>query len=493
MPGTKPFVRKVKDGVKISVLTRYALSSCAAVAMLAGCGGSQGGAQVTPTSAGAELSSRAHGLGGDPCEGKGGNSSPSTNTEFTVNGRYIQYRVGHGATRNFFVKGVAYSPTPIGGFVTDPPLCNSPLRNSNKAIWSRDLQLMRAMGVNAIHVYNVTPPPWDEGPDAHVGTINEFLDAAWNNGKDPIFVLMSIHFTSDKLLDSGAVNSLANQYYELDRKYAKYPAVMGVAISNEIIGGDVRDNPTWWANFNRVAQEAKRGFQSQGAKKLVTTSDYDGITPFDYKGRKQIAQIYYGEKYHAAVDVWGDNTFRGRSFTEYPNLFAQVRDTTDKPVIFTEYGGTAAYHTIEANTYAYPKGNPDKNGVCDPLDPTKSPLTRDVAELPNTSSKNPNMAGLVDLVENSAQLLYSGYKTDGVVSGGFYLEWTDEWWKADVANWDFRSRHVGDLNFTNYFPGCARDEAWWGLNAISKGDGAVDKLTPRPTLDALKNVWSTEH
>jgi hypothetical protein len=102
------------------------------------------------------------------------------------------------------------------------------------------------------------------------------------------------------------------------------------------------------------------------------------------------------------------------------------------------------------------------------------------------------MAGLVDYVTNSATLLYKGYKADGVVSGGTYLEWTDEWWKADVDNWDFRSTHVGDLNFTNYFPGCARDEAWYGLNAISKGRGAVDKLTPRPTLDALKEVWSAE-
>lgn len=472
------------------VFCRRAAGTYTAIFLLAGCGGSQGG-PVTPISANAGASSRLHSLGGDPCDGKGGTSSPSAKTEFTASGRYIQYRLGNGAARNFFVKGVSYSPTPIGGFVSDPPLCNSPLRNSNKGIWSRDLPLMRAMGVNAIHIYNVTPPPWDEGPDGHVGTINEFLDAAWNNGKNPIFVLMSIHFTSDKLLNPGSVSSLENQYYELDKKYAKYPAVMGVAISNEIIGTDVWDNSTWWANFNRVAQAAKRGFKDGGAQKLVTTSDYDGLTTFEVKGRQQIAQIYYGEKYHAAVDAWGDNIFRGRSFTEFPNLLQQVRDTTDKPVMLTEYGGSAAYHTGETNTYSFPKNNPNKNGVCDPLQAT-SPLTRDVAELPNNNNKNPNMAGLVDYAKNNAELLYSGYKTDGAVSGGFYLEWTDEWWKADSNNWAFRSTHVGDLNFTNYYPGCAKDEAWWGLNAISKSVGAIDKLTPRPTLNALKQVWSAQ-
>jgi hypothetical protein len=38
----------------------------------------------------------------------------------------------------------------------------------------------------------------------------------------------------------------------------------------------------------------------------------------------------------------------------------------------------------------------------------------------------------------------------------------------------------------------ALGKAWYGLNAISKGRGAVDELTARPTLDALKRVWSTE-
>ncbi len=476
--------------MKSSIFYRRAVGTCTAIFLLAGCGGSQGGGPLAPMSAGAGASSRLRSLGGDPCDGKGGSSLPSTNTEFTTNGRYIEYRVGTGAPQHFFVKGIGYSPTPIGNAVSDPPACNSPLRNSNKEIWSRDLPLLRAMGVNVIHVYNVTPPPYAEGPKGHVGTINEFLDAAWNNGKDPIFVLMSVHFGSDVLLNPGAANDLANQYYELDKLYAKYPAVMGVTISNEIINLKNQDNPTWWTRFNQVAEAAKRGFGN--AKKLVTTSDYDHLTTFDYKGRKQIAQIYYGEKYHAAVDVWGDNSFRGRSFTEYPDLFTQVRDTTTKPVMLTEYGATVAYHTIQENTYSYPKNDPAKNGVCNPLEPTKKPLTRDVAELPNDTSSNPNMAGAVDYLTNSAELLYGGYKHDGVVSGGFYLEWTDEWWKADSNNWDFRSRHVGDLNFTNYFPGCARDEAWFGLNAISKGARAVDRLTPRPTLRALKDVWSAE-
>jgi len=40
-----------------------------------------------------------------------------------------------------------------------------------------------------------------------------------------------------------------------------------------------------------------------------------------------------------------------------------------------------------------------------------------------------SMAGLNDLVTFSNTQLYQGWKSDGVVSGGFYFEWTDEWWK----------------------------------------------------------------
>ena len=84
-------------------------------------------------------------------------------------------------------------------------------------------------------------------------------------------------------------------------------------------------------------------------------------------------------------------------------------------------------------------------------------------ELPK--SGDPGIDGLVDLV--TATLLYDGYSVDGVVSGGFYFEWTDEWWKADANNPEFRSKHVGDPVFTGHFPGCAYDHAWFGLNAIS--------------------------
>lgn len=385
-------------------------------------------------------------------------------SHFTVSGRYIDLNGAH-----FFVKGVDYWPTPIGTKPWDAPGLNDALRNGNSAIWKRDLPHIRAAGINAIRVYNVVPPPYDEG----TGPISDFLEAAWNHGDHPIYVLMTIHFAGEKLLDKGAVNALANQYRDLDRKYAKFPAVLGTTISNEIIGEAYRNNATWWTAFNTVAKAAKEGFAQGGdADKLVMTADYDTTDSIGIRA---------AVTHNAAVDAFGVNVFRGRTFT---TLFNEIQSVTTKPVLLTEYGAPASYHPDLKNTYAWTS---DGVGTCSPTTP-EGVLNQHADQLPE--SGDPRMAGLIDYATNNAKSLYNGWSTQtGVVSGGFYLEWSDEWWKARGGN---PSEHLGDPTFTGHFPGCTYDEGWFGLNGIAKGTGFEDVLTPRPTLHALKEVWSHE-
>lgn len=412
------------------------------------------------------------------CAGGTGTYAPTpqtgVDTEFSVNGRYIELTIDNGATSTsraaqgtalpFFVKGMVYSPSPIGQGPFD-----SPVKDSNIAIWSRDLPAMRAMGVNAIHLYNVTPPPYDSA----TGPITKFLNAAWNNGVNPIYVIMSVYFTGDKLLNAGAVSALASQYHDLDKKYASYPAVMGVAISNEIGSANYLSNPTWWQNFNVVAKAAKQGFVDGGdGSKIVTTSEADG----------NIGAVQYGEQYKAAVDVWGINVYRGRTFT---NLYAQIAQFTTKPVFLTEYGASAAYHPNTGSTYTFTPG-PTGLGSCNMGSGSTS--ISDVAELP--ASGNPNMAGLVDLVTNNAATLYAGFKNNGIISGGFYFEWTDEWWKANAGN---NLVHYGNVAPNGAYPGCNEDQGWYGLNSVAPGaGGGLDVLTPRATLSALQAEWGRE-
>jgi hypothetical protein len=386
----------------------------------------------------------------------------AVNTAFKASGRSILLD-----GKPFYVKGLAYSPAPIGKTVGDVPLLDDPLRNANKPIWSRDLPRMVAMGANAIHVYNVVPV----GFDRETGPITQFLNAAWNGGNKPVYVLMSVYFTGDQLLNAAQVKLLAQKYHDLDKQYAKYPAVMGVIIGNEIGTPQLIANTAWWKNFNIVANAARKGFADGGAPgKLVTTSEAD----------YNLAVVQQGEKNGAAVDVWGINIYRGRGVT---NLYSQIRASTKKPVMLTEYGATAARHLKLTNTYSF-VNTPAGAGVCAPVDPSGVQQKNDVRELSATG--NPNMAGLVDAASNVTKLLYSGYKADKVVSGGFYFEWNDEWWKGNAATPEV---HSGSIAFKNYYPSCNDDQGWYGLNAVSKGKGTLDVLTPRPALAAIRNIW----
>ncbi|MBV9719306.1 MAG: hypothetical protein JOZ77_08300 [Candidatus Eremiobacteraeota bacterium] len=453
--------------MKFSDVSRYATGVGSAAVVLAGCTLRQSGStQEQPGLPATALQSAKH--------------LSSNGTAFTVSGRYILLN-----GKKFYVKGVSYSPTPIGNGVSDPPGLDDVLRNGNSGIWERDLPALRAMGVNAVHVYNVVPPPYDKPPPQGPGPITNWLNAAWNNGNDPIFVFLTVYFDGKALTNENATRDLANQYRALAEKYAAYPAVMGVIISNEIVKPPWWTDATWWKNFNRIADAARAGFKAGGhPDKLVATSDVDSIV--QEGGVDHLAAVYYGEKYGAKVDVWGDNPYRGRTFT---GLFSEIQRDTKKPVVLTEYGAPASYHPDLMNTYFHPN-TLHGVGYCVP-DREAGPLNRHAAELPD--SGNPGMNGLVDLVTNNNTLMYNSFSSDGTVSGGFYFEWTDEWWKADPNNPSYRNTHVGDAVFTGHFPGCAYDHAWFGLNGLKISSRKyIDTLEPRPTIDALKAQWAKE-
>jgi hypothetical protein len=410
-----------------------------------------------------------------------GASDAAVDTYFAISGRSI-YESTNAATataaarsadgtrsaqaqlgQKLFIRGIDYGAAGIGQGADDDPLANG-----SSGTWSRDLPLMRAMGANAIRVYNVRPP----GYDGVKGPITNFLNAAWGDGSQPVYVIITIFFTGDKLLNSGAVSALASQYRALAKAYAGFPALLGLTISNEIGATNFLSNAAWWQGFNTVARAAKQGFADGGdSSKLVMMAEADG----------NIGAVVAGEQNGAAVDAWGVNVYRGRTFT---NLVSQLQATTQKPVLITEYGAPASYHPGSGATYNYasiPPG-PTTTASCSNYGST-SPT--DVAELP--LSGNPSYAGLTDYVQTNATALYTSWSTDGVLSGGYYFEWQDEWWKANGDP----NVHTGQSPVApnGNYPGCYNDESWFGLNSLSAGNGSPSTLNARPTLAALQTVW----
>jgi hypothetical protein len=201
------------------------------------------------------------------------------------------------------------------------------------------------MGGNAVRVYNAQPPGYDQGP----GTMVNFLNAAWNGGSQPVYAVFTIYFTGDKLLNSGAVTALSQQYYALAKYYAQYPAVLGVTIGNEIGAANYLSNPAWWQGVNALATAAKNGFRDGGdANKLVMMAEADG----------NIGAVIAGEQNHVALDAWGVNVYRGRTLT---NLVSQLQGATTKPVLLTEWGMPASYHPSSNAVY---NRNSDGTAYC---------------------------------------------------------------------------------------------------------------------------------
>lgn len=384
------------------------------------------------------------------------------------NSRQLDVKVNN-VVKTLFIKGVDYGLTQIGDY-PDP----NPLDDANVNIWTPNLAAMRAAGVNAVKVYNVTLKDFTlEKPKPNeTGKVGAFLTAAWNGGRRPIYVVLSIFFGGVDVLDGAKLRALKAEYLEMATTYSTYPAMMGISVGSEINSEAFINRPEWWSALNQVSASISSGYQAAGARKIITTTMVDD----------SLNTVVAGEANNFAITAWGVDAYRGHTFTD---IWRQVRADTTKPFIMAEYGAPAAYHSTSTATYS------PTQFVCQNYPPNLPP-PENVAQLP--PSGNPRMQFLVHYARDNANELFShSTKNGGVGSGGFYFEWNDEWWKSG-----YPKEHLGGapsgtkivVNQNAVFPGCYQDEAWFGLNAMSKGNPNVQ--TPRPTLNALKAVWATQ-
>ena len=96
--------------------------------------------------------------------------------DFSVNERQI-----HWDGERIFLRGVCYQPTPIGENPSQGPPYGDYFTANYKAVYERDILLMRDMGCNLIRVYGWTP-----GADH-----SDFLNLCYNGGDRPILVLIN--------------------------------------------------------------------------------------------------------------------------------------------------------------------------------------------------------------------------------------------------------------------------------------------------------------
>jgi len=423
---------------------------------------------------------------------------------------------------SFTVKGVNYSPVPIGASFDDGDKIGDVFFDYFNPIHQIDFEYMREMGANTIRIYGIFPWHPLEGPKNPRDHSN-FLNLAYNNGEGPIYIFASYPISSSifryrvadhkptdnsfyVILPTGPNGSdqiwvmdeqqeqegftwLGKQnasqrresdrqaYLALAKKYKDHPAILGWVIGNELNSPQNRVNPAYWEYLNSLAGELKEITPNKIT--MVTLID-DGMITL-----KKVKELGVDVSH---IDVWGINSYRGNVHEGQNNfgrgegsLFKQYAAVSDIPLIISEFGpsSTTRQEIIDENLI--------------PTEPKDMELL--VQLCPNgVMTELPDNAAL-------AALYIEGHWEDiirhrSIVSGGIVFEWQDEYWKAGDQHQQTLSKA------TNVdFPGGCWDEEGFGIMGVRLKRSSSrewpypfvpDERLPRAQYEVLRTLWKNQ-
>jgi hypothetical protein len=345
---------------------------------------------------------------------------------FSVSGRQL---LNGGAA--FQVRGVCYHPRPIGMETAALPTMGDFFGPAFSALHERDLPRLRAMGANVVRVYG-----WAPGVDHKA-----FLDACYNGGVDPIHVIVNLWiWEQTDWSDTVAVDALCTQFAALEDGLAGHPAVLALALGNEVNqvtppGRPAANGATvaYWRAMERVAAAVK----ARNPARLVTVPTNDAL-----------AHVAVAEAHVPGVDFWSLQLYRGDGFGTF---FTDYAALSAKPVVLTEFGMDAFDHAAGA-------------------------------EYPNNGYRAAQALGS----------LWQGIAAArAVCAGGCVFEYSDEWGKVGGAGTSASTHDAGGFAHPG-FPDGWMDEEWWGLFSVAKAGGAPDVLQPRAAVAVLTSLWQAE-
>ncbi len=357
----------------------------------------------------------------------------------------------------FLIKGVCYQPIAIGkDYEFD-------FWSDGKKPWLTDGKLMKQMGVNTVRFYRA-----GKNPEAVRAALYDL------NKKFGIYVLMG-HYLG---FGSWPPANYANQEFRLRMKtevldmvqhYQSSPAILMWVLGNENNYSFDRMVQNWTTPEIEALPdpEARRrekariyySFVNELAKEIKKVDSKHPIV----MGVGEVLSLDVAKKECPDIDVIGMIAYRGPGFG---NLFRQVKQTFDRPVVMIEWG---------ADSYNALAKTPDET----------------------------TQAEFIKLQWRDIERNADPKKGVGNSIGGTLFEWSDEWWKSNETlphTWSVQDpvAHWSNAAFYSDFdvPGHMNmNEEWWGAVRLETDPGreGINKRIPKEVYFILKSLWNKKN
>ncbi len=388
-----------------------------------------------------------------------------------------------GVYKPYFIKGVGYSPYPIG---RKPDEWNKPNIFNDSQILNRDFSLLQAMNCNTIRIWKGNDT--EENGHFPLKLTNQTLDLAdqyglkviagfWINTSGPeckqdISGNYYVQYTVPDIDPQSPYNvrqQYINSFVEYVNNFKNHPAILFWAIGNENNYHLDPNNSKQIEDFYSLVNDmARAAHEAEG--------DYYHPVAFVNGDLGYIGEDIYGTDDTSMdfLDIWGANVYRGESFIneEYnSHLFNEFKSKSqEKPLWISEYG-VDAWHVDDYF------GNPE-NGELD----------------------EQTQAQIIGSLWNEI----AAYRY--VTIGATVMEYSDEWWKPIAWGQDSGTHDYDGTGPTD--TSCPPDETieiwpgapdnffnaeWWGIMAISRpnpDNGGPDIMTPRQVYYALQEKFT---
>ena len=413
--------------------------------------------------------------------------------------------------RPFLVRGVCYSPVPVGNDPGYGEPWGDYFTTDFYKIFTRDIELFVRMGANTIRLYTF------KTSQRH-GMFLDAADAAGLIVMGAFEIGTAEHTSLATTADREAVKGRLGRQLRLSRHRALTMWFVGNEMNGPWQGFVCEDNyAEQYLKFTQgecqfkdnavalmmVVDELCQVVHEEGM--LCTTplagismpdkytcfpTNYPGCAPFGPGG-----WIKYMDPMMQHIDVWSANLYPGRDFREFN--FSIMASYTVRPFFVSEYG-------VDAYNINVPKcpEDPYEGQVCN-----NHPSPNMIGQEDEVSQADWVMS-LIEGIEKNAVTCTHGCESR-TVAGGSVMAWVDEWWKGrviDAVDSDERNAVLGPLcpdvlaelqspcgyptpyGFTQ--PDRFVNEEWFGLFRVKQPcANQVDQIEPREAWFRIKALW----